>query len=73
MDKCTECLGHTSLHDCTLYNNCEVLLTSREIPLQPLSGEILTYVTANVEDGARLDISAAGFWGSQAFLMLTGC
>ena len=36
-----------------------------EPPLQPLSGETLTYVTANVEDGARLDISAAGFWGSQ--------
>ena len=34
-------------------------------PLQPLSGETLTYATANVEDGARLDISAAGFWGGQ--------
>ena len=33
--------------------------------LQPLSGETLTYATANVEDGARLDISAAGFWGGQ--------
>ena len=44
-----------------------------EPPLQPLSGETLTYATANVEDGACLDISAAGFWGSQhqkAFLML---
>ena len=28
-----------------------------EPPLQPLSGETLTYATANVEDGARLDIS----------------
>ena len=36
-----------------------------EPPLQPLSGETLTYATANVEDGARLDISAAGFWGGQ--------
>ena len=25
----------------------------------------MTYATANVEDGARLDISAAGFWGGQ--------
>ena len=44
-----------------------------EPPLQPLSGETLTYATANVEGGTRLDISAAGFWGSQhqkAFLML---
>ena len=30
--------------------------------LQPLSGEKLAYATANVEDGARLDIPAAGFW-----------
>ena len=28
-----------------------------EPPLQPLSGETMTYATANVEDGARLDIS----------------
>ena len=32
-------------------------------PLQLLSGETLTYTTANAEDGARLDISASGFWG----------
>ena len=25
----------------------------------------MTYATANVEDGARLDISAAGFWGGR--------
>ena len=36
-----------------------------EPPLQPLSGETLTYTTANVEDGTRLDISAAGFWRGQ--------
>ena len=36
-----------------------------EPPLQPLSGETLTYATANVEDGTRLDISAAGFWRGQ--------
>ena len=28
---------------------------------QPLSGETLTYATMNVEYGAYLDISAAGF------------
>ena len=33
--------------------------------LQPLSGETLTYATANVEDGARLDVSATGFWGGR--------
>ena len=34
-----------------------------EPPLQSLSGETLTYATANREDGARLDVSAVGFWG----------
>ena len=30
-----------------------------------LSGESLTHSTANMEDGARLDISAQGFWGNR--------
>ena len=33
--------------------------------LQPLSGESFRYATANVEDEARLDVSAHGFWGSR--------
>ena len=36
-----------------------------EPQLQLLSVEMLTYATADVEDGACLDISAAGFWGNQ--------
>ena len=35
-----------------------------EPTLQLLSREPLTYATANIEDGVHLDISAAGFWGS---------
>ena len=31
--------------------------------LQPLSGEHLPYATANVDDNARLDVKARGFWG----------
>ena len=31
--------------------------------LQPVTDERLTYRTANIEDGARLDIKAQGFWG----------
>ena len=31
--------------------------------LQPISNEVLTGATANTQDGARLDISANGFWG----------
>ena len=36
-----------------------------EPDLQPLTGEQLTYTTANVEDGARLDIAANGFWSGR--------
>ena len=31
--------------------------------LQPLDDETFKYKTANVEDGACLDISMSGFWG----------
>ena len=31
--------------------------------LQPLTGEVLHYRTAMLEDDARVDIRAAGFWG----------
>ena len=35
-----------------------------EPPLQPLTGETrLRFATANREDEARVDVSAAGFWG----------
>ena len=34
-----------------------------EPSLQTLSGETLTFSKAIVEDGARLDVSADGFWG----------
>ena len=30
--------------------------------LQPLTGEQFSYRSANVEDGARLDVVADGFW-----------
>ena len=35
---------------------------SIEPTLQPLSGEQFQYRSANVEDGARLDVSAESFW-----------
>ena len=34
-------------------------------PIQPLSGESFSLHTANQDVGARLDIKASGFWGSQ--------
>ena len=59
-------LRHNELRDFTAKVLSEVCTdVCTEPPLQPLSGETLTYATANVEDGARLDISAAGFWGGQ--------
>ncbi len=36
-----------------------------EPQLQPLSGENLSYSTANSDDQARLDVKARGFWGPQ--------
>ena len=36
---------------------------AKELPLQPLSGEILSYSIAGA-DGARLDVAADGFWGA---------
>ena len=35
-----------------------------ESVLQLVTDERLTYRTANIEDGARLDIKAQGFWGN---------
>ena len=34
-----------------------------EPALQPLSGEVLSGASAIVDDGARLDVAASGFWG----------
>ena len=36
-----------------------------EPPLQALTGELLPHETSNSEDGARLDVSAQGFWGDR--------
>ena len=38
---------------------------STEPHLQPLSGEAMVHGTANVEDGARLDVAVHGFWGGR--------
>ena len=42
----------------------------RKVPIeeQPLTDEALTYATANTEDGARLDISAQGFWDNPSYI-----
>ena len=38
---------------------------STEPHLQPVDGEVLRGASANNSDGARLDISASGFWGGR--------
>ena len=37
----------------------------KEPTLQPLTGESLQHKSASTNDGARLDISAEGFWGNR--------
>ena len=57
-------IRHNELHDITaglLSEVCHNVHT--EPPLQPLSGEQFHYRTANVKDGARLDVGAESFWG----------
>ena len=57
-------LRHNELRDITAKCMSEVCHNvGVEPPLQPLTGEAMSYRTANIEDGARLDIMAQGFWG----------
>ena len=47
---------------------------TREPQLQTLTGETFNYMSANIEDGTRADISVDGFWGNnhqRAFLDVT--
>ena len=37
-----------------------------ELPLQPLSSEMLSYTSAIIEDNARSDICAQSFWGNDS-------
>ena len=58
-------LRHNDIRDITASMLTEVCHNVRVEPeLQPLSGEQMKYKTANVEEGARLDVRANGFWGS---------
>ena len=62
---------HNDLRDLTANLLTEVCSNvCIEPPLQTLTGELLSHETSNSQDGARLDISAQGFWGDhhqQAF------
>ena len=59
-------IRHNEIHDLTASLMTEACNDVQFEPdLQPLTGEQLTYTTANVEDGARLDIAANGFWSGR--------
>ena len=56
-------IRHNELRDITAELLTEVCHSVGVEPtLQPLTGEQLSYRSANVEDGARLDVVAEGFW-----------
>ena len=57
-------IRHNELRDITAALLSEICHNvSVEPNLQPLSGEQFHYRSANVEDGARLDVSSESFWG----------
>ena len=57
---------HNEIRDITATLLSEVCLdVAIEPHLQALSGEAFPHVTANIQDGARLDIVASGFWGGR--------
>ena len=59
-------LRHNKIRDLTVQLLSETCPNvSIELVLQPLTGESLTYLTANAEEGARLDVRADGFWGDR--------
>ena len=56
-------IRHNAIRDLTAQLLTEVCPTvGTEPALQPLSGETFPFRSANVEDGARLDIRAQNFW-----------
>ena len=56
-------IRHNELRDITAELLTEVCHgVGIEPTLQPLTGEQLSYRSANIEDGARLDVVAKGFW-----------
>ena len=59
-------IRHDDIRDLTARLLTEVCPNVAVEPeLQPLTGETLSHRTSNYEDGARLDVSAQGFWGDR--------
>ena len=59
-------IRHNEIRNITAHHMSEVCHNvGIEPPLQPLSGETMSYQSANSTDGARLDVKAQGFWGCE--------
>ena len=59
-------IRHNEIRDMTAHLLTEVCSNVATEPhLQPLSGETLRLASANVNDGARLDVCARGFWSAR--------
>ncbi len=59
-------IRHNEIRDITADLLTEICHdVSVEPDLQPLTGETLAHRTANISDGARLDVSMKGFWGGR--------
>ena len=57
-------IRHNEIRDITATLLIEVCHNAGIEPhLQPVAGKQFNYRTANVEDGARLDVAAENFWG----------
>ena len=58
-------IRHNEIRDITAHLMSDICHNVGTEPvLQPVTDERLTYRTVNLEDGARLDIKAQGFWGN---------
>ncbi|XP_064389143.1 uncharacterized protein LOC135337174 [Halichondria panicea] len=59
-------IRHNEIRDITADLLTEICHdVSVEPDLQPLTGETLAHRTANISNGARLDVSMKGFWGGR--------
>ena len=65
-------IRHNEIRDLTAALLLEVCHNvSTEPHLQPMTGEVMSGLSANIQDGARLDIAADGFWGNALTLANT--
>ena len=59
-------IRHNEIWDLTAALLSEVCHNvSTEPHLQPMTGEVMSGLSTNIQDGAQLDIAADGFWGSR--------